>query len=56
MLVRNATFADCAAIARLQVNSYRSAYASLMPAEYLAAHRGLVFGDIIFIADPTHRA
>jgi ribosomal protein S18 acetylase RimI-like enzyme len=32
--VRAATLQDCAAIARVQVNSYRSAYSDLMPAEY----------------------
>ena len=37
MNIRTATFEDCAAIARVQVNSYHAAYAALMPAEYLAA-------------------
>jgi len=36
MLIRNATVDDCKAIATVKVNSYRTAYASLMPAEYLA--------------------
>ena len=35
--VCTASLADCAAIARIQVDSYRGAYASLMPAEYLDA-------------------
>jgi len=37
MIIRSATEEDCRAIATVQVNSYRTAYASLMPAEYLAA-------------------
>jgi ribosomal protein S18 acetylase RimI-like enzyme len=37
MIVRSATLDDCPAIARVQVDSYRGAYASLMPAEYLEA-------------------
>ena len=37
MLIRTATSNDCAAIARIQVDSYRSAYATLMPTEYLDA-------------------
>jgi ribosomal protein S18 acetylase RimI-like enzyme len=36
MLVRSADLSDCAALARVQVNSYRTAYASLLPATYLA--------------------
>ncbi len=37
MLTRPATLVDCSAIAHIQVDSYRAAYAALMPAEYLAA-------------------
>jgi GNAT superfamily N-acetyltransferase len=37
MLIRTATSTDCAAIAKIQVDSYRSAYSSLMPSEYLDA-------------------
>ena len=37
MLVRHATYADCPAIARMQIESYRTAYADLMPPEYLAS-------------------
>jgi ribosomal protein S18 acetylase RimI-like enzyme len=37
MLIRQATPLDCAALAHLQINSYRTAYAGLLPAEYLAA-------------------
>ena len=33
--VRTAALTDCAAVARIQVDSYRGAYAHLMPAEYL---------------------
>ena len=36
MKVRPATAQDAAALARIQVNSYRTAYAGLMPADYLA--------------------
>ena len=36
MLVRPATIQDAAALAHIQVDSYRTAYAGLMPAEYLA--------------------
>ena len=35
-MIRKAAFSDCGNIAHVQVDSYRSAYASLMPAEYLA--------------------
>lgn len=37
MIIRDATLKDCAAIARVQVNSYRTSYANLLPAEYLDA-------------------
>lgn len=37
MLIRNAVLADAPALARTQVDSYRTAYASLMPQEYLVA-------------------
>jgi ribosomal protein S18 acetylase RimI-like enzyme len=37
MIVRTAELEDCAAVARVQVNSYRSAYARLLPADYLAS-------------------
>lgn len=37
MNIRPAETKDCPAIARIQINSYRTAYAGLMPAEYLAA-------------------
>lgn len=33
--VRNAMLGDCAAIARVQVDSYRTAYAGIFPQEYL---------------------
>lgn len=36
MKIRSATTPDAAALARIQVNSYRTAYAGLMPADYLA--------------------
>ena len=36
MHVRDATLEDCAALADIQINSYHSAYADLLPAEYLA--------------------
>lgn len=35
--VRAARLSDCAAVARIQVDSYRGAYTALMPAEYLDA-------------------
>src|SRR3972149_4692553 len=37
MIIRNAIEEYCRAIATVQVNSYHTAYAPLMPAEYLAA-------------------
>jgi ribosomal protein S18 acetylase RimI-like enzyme len=37
MLIRTATSTDCAAVAKIQVDSYRNAYNSLMPTEYLDA-------------------
>ncbi|MHB2022882.1 MAG: GNAT family N-acetyltransferase [Mycobacteriales bacterium] len=37
LLVRETTTADAAAVARLQVRSWRAAYAGLIPAGYLAA-------------------
>lgn len=37
MNLRLATPSDCSAVAHIQVDSYRTAYASLMPADYLAA-------------------
>ena len=37
MNIRTAELKDCAALARIQVNSYRTAYAGLMPPAYLAA-------------------
>lgn len=37
MRVREATVDDSAAIAEIQVNSYRSAYSDLLPDEYLSA-------------------
>lgn len=37
MLIRNAVISDSAAIAKIQVDSYRSAYAILMPQKYLDA-------------------
>jgi ribosomal protein S18 acetylase RimI-like enzyme len=36
MNIRPATTQDAASLARIQVSSYRTAYAGLMPAEYLA--------------------
>ena len=36
MNIRPATARDAAALAHIQVNSYRTAYAGLMPADYLA--------------------
>ena len=36
MRIREAKLGDCASIARVQVDSYRTAYASLLPPEYLA--------------------
>ncbi|MBN2548530.1 MAG: GNAT family N-acetyltransferase [Anaerolineales bacterium] len=36
MKIRFPTLDDCAQIAEIQVDSYRSAYASMLPAEYLA--------------------
>jgi GNAT superfamily N-acetyltransferase len=33
--VRPATLADCSAVARIQVDSYRGAYAALTPAKYI---------------------
>jgi ribosomal protein S18 acetylase RimI-like enzyme len=36
MKIRPATAQDAAALAQIQVNSYRTAYAGLMPADYLA--------------------
>jgi len=36
MKIRPATAHDAAALAHIQVNSYRTAYAGLMPADYLA--------------------
>jgi len=37
MPIRPATPADSAALARIQVDSYRAAYAGILPADYLAA-------------------
>ncbi len=37
ILTRSAAPSDCSAIARIQVDSYRTAYASLLPVDYLAA-------------------
>lgn len=37
LLTRFATPTDCPAIARIQIESYRTAYKDLMPADYLAA-------------------
>ena len=36
MRIREANLADCAGIARVQVDSYQTAYASILPQEYLA--------------------
>ena len=35
MIIRNAALDDCAAIARVQVDSYRATYAGIFPQEYL---------------------
>lgn len=37
MLIRNAVEEDATGIAQVQINSYRTAYAGLLPADYLAA-------------------
>lgn len=37
MPIRPAIPADSAALARIQVDSYRAAYAGILPADYLAA-------------------
>lgn len=64
MIIRLAQAADCAAIAQIQIDSYRTAYSPLMPAEYLAAFsyaeqeqdwkdllaRGGV-GELLFVAE-----
>ena len=36
LTIRPALPADCAALAQVQVNNYRTAYAGLFPPEYLA--------------------
>ena len=35
MIIRPANLADCARLAQLQVDSYRSAYTGIQPPEYL---------------------
>jgi len=35
MIIRPANLADCAGLARVQVDSYRSAYTGIQPPEYL---------------------
>jgi hypothetical protein len=37
MLIRNANLGDCRAIGRIQLDSWRSADAALLPADYLAS-------------------
>jgi GNAT superfamily N-acetyltransferase len=57
MLIREASLTDAAAIARVHVDSWRSTYTGIVPADYLAnlsyARREQFWGDILSTPAPS---